>query len=128
MIIIHKYKNNYKVYIEKDIYGKSVNKDDSYILCKNLVKIYRFNLNTLTIQFNSNRYANNRLKELSAQNIHLKPFQIGDNEQTYFFSESDFNKVAEVVKAKKRIKRYLTDEQREVLRQRMKNIHSKKDS
>lgn len=78
--------------------------------------------------FLTNKYTSNRIKELSAQNVYLKPFQIGDNEQTYLFSESDFNKVAEVVKAKKRIKRNLTDEQREVLRQRMKSIHSKNDS
>lgn len=126
---MYKYKDTYYILRPKDKSGKpTTNKDDNYIPCKKNVQIYRYNADTLAIMFLTNKYTSNRIKELSAQNVYLKPFQIGDNEQTYLFSESDFNKVAEVVKAKKRIKRNLTDEQREVLRQRMKSIRSKNDS
>jgi len=120
-----KYKDTYFVDKQKDSTGKpSSNRDDNYIRCKAKVQIYRFNPFTLAIQFNTTGYANNRLKELSAIGIYLKPYQIGDNEQTYLFPESDLNKVADIVKAKKRIKRELTDEQRNVLRDRLANVRN----
>lgn len=123
-----KYKDDYKVVKNKDKQGNIVNKDDTYIYCRKSVQIYRYNDNTLTVQFNTRQYTKNRIKELSELGIQLTPFQIGDNERTYTFSESDFPTIAEVVKAKKRIKRELTDEQREILSLRMKNIiHSKND-
>lgn len=126
---MYKYKDTYYILRPKDKFGKpTINKDDNYIPCKKNVQIYRYNSDTLAIMFWTNKYAQNRLRELSTQNVHLKPFQIGDDEQTYLFSESNFPIVADVVKVKKKIKRNLTDEQKEVLRQRIKNIHSKNDS
>ncbi|HBY20496.1 MAG TPA: hypothetical protein DEG71_05720 [Clostridiales bacterium] len=118
-----KYKDTYFVVKQKDSTGKpSINKDDNYIRCKRGVQIYRYNSSTLAIQFNTNGYAKNRLKELSDIGIQFTSLQRGDDEQTYTFSESDLSEVADIVKAKKRIKRDLTDEQRNVLRERMKSL------
>lgn len=122
-----RYKHTYKVVDN----GSKENKQDTYIQCvplKSNIQIYRYNNTKLVVQFNSLGIANNRIKELSELGIELIPFQIGDNERTYIFNESDLTQVAEVVKARKRIKRDLTDEQREELSIRMKNIiHSKND-
>lgn len=116
-----KYKTQYFVIKQKDSTGAvSTNKDDNYIKCKK-AQIYRYNPSTLAIQFYTNGYANNRLKELSAIGLQLTPFQIGDDEQTYLFSESDLFKIADVVKVKKRVKRNLTDEERNILRDRLVN-------
>lgn len=117
-----KYKNTYKVVINKDNNGKFDNKLDNYIQCvplKTGIQIYRYNDDTLVVQFNSNGIRNNRIKELDLLGVVLTPFQIGDEESTYILKESDLEQVAEVVKAKKRIKRDLTDEQRQELRERL---------
>jgi len=117
-----KYKDTYFVAKQKDSTGKpSINKDDNYIRCKRGVQIYRYNPSTLAIQFNTNGYTKNRLKELSDIEVHFTSLQCGDNEQTYTFPEADLSKVADIVKAKKRIKRDLTDEQRNILRDRLAN-------
>jgi hypothetical protein len=122
---MNKYKEDYYILKNKDTEGIFTNKDDNYIQRKNKVQIYRFDDDTLAIQFYTKQFAKNRIKELSAIGIQLTPFQIGDNEITYTFSESDFSTVAEVVKAKKRIKRDLSDEQKETLKLRMQNMRDK---
>lgn len=111
-----KYKDTYYI-----IKSKTENKLDNYIPCKHKVQIYRYSLSLLAIQFNTNKYANARIKELNDIGIYLNTIQRGDDEQVYTFNELDFDKVAEIVKAKKRIKRKLTEEQREELRVRLKN-------
>jgi hypothetical protein len=126
---LNKYKEDYYIYKQKDNNDNyTCNKEDNYIKCKNNIQIYRYNTETLVVQFSSNGVANNRIKELSALGIELTPFQIGDNERTFKFSEDFFPIVADVVKAKKRIKRDLTEEQRKVLKERMKKIHNKNDT
>lgn len=119
-----KYKENYYIYKVK-----SENKDDVYILCKKKVQIYRYSSSLLAIQFNSNKYANIKIKELNNNGVQLTILQRGDDEQVYTFYESDFSIVADIVKAKKRVKRDLTDEQRKILSNRIKNIlYNKNDS
>lgn len=123
-----KYKDTYFIGKPKDSEGKvTSNKDDNYIRCRKNVQIYRFNVDTLAIQFNTKIYTSNRMKELSDVNMSPIPFQIGDNEQVYLFPESDLSKVADIVKAKKRIKRDLTDEQRKEIGERLNNAR-KNDS
>ena len=112
-----KYKDNY--YIHKE---KSDNKEDSYILCKKKVQIYRYSPSLLAVIFWSNKYANLKLKELINAGVQLTILQRGDDEQVYTFNESDFYIVADIVKAKKRIKRNLTEEQKEILRLRLQNV------
>ncbi len=123
---MNKYKDTYRVFKPKDKNGKySSNLDDTYVICYKNVQIYRYNSNTLAIQFNSNKYANNKINELYTLGVLLIILQRGDDEQVYTFPENDFSKVAEVCKAKKRIKRELTNEQKEVLRQRLNNLRRK---
>jgi hypothetical protein len=123
---LNKYKEDFYIYKQKDSDGNyTSNKDDNYIKAKNGIQIYRYNENTLAVQFNSTGIANNRIKELSALGVQLTSFQIGDNESTYKFSESDFPIIADIIKAKKRIKRDLTDEQKEVIKERLKNSRKK---
>lgn len=114
-----KYKDTYYIVKQKNY---SDNKDDAYIKCKKNAQIYKYDADTLCIQFNSNKYSNIKLKELSELGVYLTTLQCGDDEQTYLFPECALEKLAAVVKAKKRIKRDLTDEQREVLRNRMLKI------
>ncbi len=108
-----KYKDTYYI-----IKSKTENKDDNYIPCrKSKAQIYRYSSDLLAIQFNSNGITNNRIKELTELGVQLTIIQCGDNERVYTFSEFDLNKVADIVSAKKKIKRELTDEQREIMRQ-----------
>lgn len=126
VIRILRYKDTCIVVKQRGINGKiSCNKDDTYIKCRKNVQIYRYNNNTLAIQFNSNRYATTKIKELSNMGVFLAPIQIGDSEQVYIFPEEFLSVVAEVVKARRKIKRELTEEQKEVLRQRIKNARKK---
>lgn len=120
-----KYKNEYKVVKNKDSKDSIVNKDDIYIFCRKGVQIYRYDDNTLAVQFNTRQYCKNRIKDLSELGVQLTPLQIGDNERTYTLKESDLSTVAEVVKSRKR--KVLSDEQKEILSLRMKDIiHNKK--
>jgi hypothetical protein len=126
-----KYKDKYFVTRQKDSNNKpSSNKDDTYIKCKKnnkqYIQIYRYNSDTLAVLFWSNGVANNRVKELSDQGIILKLISSGDDESIYLFSETYLANVAKVVGARERTKRELTEEQREVLRERMASIRSNK--
>jgi hypothetical protein len=121
-----KYKDTYFVIKNKDSKGNIVNKDDNYIPCrKSKAQIYRYSSSLLAIQFTSNGIANSRIKKLNDTEVQLKILQCGDNEHVYIFSEYNLDKVAEVVGAKKKIKRELTNEQREELSLRMKKLHNK---
>jgi hypothetical protein len=135
---INKYRGTYRVYRELDNNEQLTTNDDAtYIKCKSTVIIYRYNSDILAVQFNSTGYKNNRIKELSDVGVCLTTLQSGDNESVYLFKESDFNKVAEILKPQtkgakksptscaKKPKRELTEEQREVLRTRMKLIREK---
>ena len=117
-----KYKDTYKVVKTKDQNGKFKNPDDTYIPSKN-AQIYRFNADTLAIMFFTRQYAKNRVNDLNNVGVVLKLLQIGDDEQTYTFPESDFNIVAEICKARK--KKVLSDETKEKLRNRLLAMHSK---
>lgn len=122
---MNKYKEDYYIYKNKDNQGNFENKDDIYIKAKNKIQIYRFDDSTLAVSFISKGIAKNRIKELSELGVQLTPFQIGDEEKTYTFCESDFPTVSDVVKAKKRIKHDLTDEQRESRKIHMQNMRGK---
>ena len=126
---MYKYKDTYYILRPKDKFGKpTINKDDNYIPCIKNVQFYRYSTNTLAVMFWTNQYAHNRLKELSEAGVIMKPFQIGDNEQVYLFPEYNLSTVADIVKAKKRIKRNYTDEQKEEIRERLKRSLNKNNS
>lgn len=115
-----KYRGTYKVIKEKDKNGKlSLNREDNYLLGRNKIQIYRFNNDTLCILFRSTGVANNRVKELADLGVKLIPYLMGKDEKVYKFAELDLEKVAEVVKIRKRIKRDLTEEQRNEIKERL---------
>lgn len=124
-----KYKDTYFVIKNKDSNGNWINKNDTYIQCvptKAGIQIYRYSSSLLAVQFNSVGIANNRIKELIVLGVQLTTLQCGSDERTYKFKESEFPTVADIVGARKRVKRDLTDEQREELRirlQRTKNLN-----
>ena len=108
----------------------TTNEDDLYLRCKNHVHIYRFSKDKLAVQFNSNEYRNNRLRELTDLDVELELFVSGDQESVYIFDEKDLLIVASILKPivkgkdknpKKRTIN-LTDEQRQQLRERAKNL------
>lgn len=123
---------------ELDINGQlTENEYDTYLKCKSKVTIFRYNSDTLAILFPSRTYKNNKINELSGVGIHLIKFCSGEDESVYLFNEYDLPKVAEILKpitkganksptscAKKK-KREMSEEQREVLRQRMILIRAK---
>lgn len=115
---IKKYKDTYKIVQQKDLDSKSTtNKEDTYIPCAKGVQIYRYNKDTLAVSFLTSQYAKNRLSDLTSVGVTLTNLQLGDNESSYLFPESDLGKVADIVKARKR--RKLNEEQKEKLRQRI---------
>lgn len=115
---IKKYKDTYKIVQQKDLDSKSTtNKEDTYIPCAKGVQIYRYNKDTLAVSFLTSQYAKNRLSDLTSVGVTLTNLQLGDNESSCLFPESDLGKVADIVKARKR--RKLNEEQKEKLRQRI---------
>lgn len=87
------------------------------------MQIYRYSDSLLAVSFLTTGYKNNRIKELKDINVKVTLFVQGDDESTYLFKEVDLDKVAEIVKARKR--RLLTEEQKEVLRNRLLKLHEK---
>jgi viroplasmin and RNaseH domain-containing protein len=121
---IKKYKDTYKVIQQKDLNGKpTTNRDDTYIPCAKGVEIYRYNQNTLAVSFCTSQYTNNRINDLKNVGVILTKLQLGNDESTYLFPESDLEKVADIVKARKR--KQLSDEQKEKLRQRILDAREK---
>ena len=119
-----KYNEKYFVLKQKLPNGKpSPNKDDNYIQCKkngdNYIQIYRYNESTLAVLFWTTEIANSRTKQLKENGVNIKPFVIGKSESVYLFPEKDLKKVAKVVGARKRIKRELTDEEKQIVAERL---------
>jgi hypothetical protein len=115
-----KYKDTYYI-----IKSTSENKEDNFIPCrKSKAQIYRYSSTLLAIQFSSNGIANARIKELNNIGVYLTILQCGDCEQVYTFLECDLNKVADIAGAKKRVKRDLTEEQREEIKTRLQNARN----
>lgn len=126
-----KYRGVYRVYLQQDRNGKyTPNENDTYLKCKNSVHIYRFSKDKLAIQFNSNEYRNNRLRDLSELGISMELFVSGDSESVYLFDEKDLLIVASIVKPiikgkdqnpKKRTVN-ITEERRQQLRENAKRL------
>lgn len=105
------------------------NENDTYIKCsRSKAQIYRWNENTLVINFDSIRIANNRAKELEDAGVKLILRLESDIEREYLFSESDIHKVAEILtpiiqgknkSPKIRAKRKISEEEKERLRKQL---------
>ena len=131
-----KYKGTYRVYLPKLDNGNTTpNEEDTYLKCKgNKATLHRYNEDTLKIFFTSTGYANNRVKELTETGVQLTLYQDCDGESTYLFPESDLSKVVTIltpstsganksprVNANRKKKEY-TEEEKQVLRERMLKI------
>ena len=133
-----KYRGQFRVFMPLDNKGNSTeNTDDTYLQSRQ-VEIYRYRSELLAIMFKSNGYCNNRLKDFNEAGVQLTILQNGDDERVYTFKESDFDKVAKilklttkgknkspVVKANKK-KRELSEEQLKVLRERLERMRNNK--
>ena len=133
-----KYRGQYRVFMPLDNKGNSTeNTNDTYLQSRQ-VEIYRYNSELLAVMFKSNGYCNNRLKDFNEAGVQLTILQDGDDERVYTFKESDFDKVAKilklttkgknkspVVKANKK-KRELSEEQLKVLRERLERMRNNK--
>ena len=78
------------------------------------MQIYRYSDSLLAVSFLTTGYKNNRIKELKDINVKVTLFVQGDDESTYLFKEVDLDKVAEIVKARKRV---LTEEQKRSIKE-----------
>jgi hypothetical protein len=76
----------------------SKNKDDTYLLGKHKIQIYRWDKNTLCIMFQSNQTVNNIIPQLEELDIKLELYVSGETESVYKFRESDIHKVHEIVR------------------------------
>lgn len=122
---MNKYNGTYKVIRNRDCDGKFLDITDNYIPCHAKAQIYRYGDSALAITFQTRLYAKNRLADFTNSGIQYEELQYGDTESTYIFSESDLNKVAEIVKARKR-KQY-SDEYKEKLISRLAVIREKRN-
>lgn len=133
-----KYRGTYRVFMPVDFSTScsTENEDDTYIKCpSSKARIYRWDENTLVIEFTSIRMANNRAKELEEAGIELTLRIEGDIEREYLISESDIHKVAEILKPitrgknkspKVRAKRQISEAERDRLRKHMEKIRVKR--
>lgn len=133
-----KYRGTYRVFMPIDFSTgcSTENENDTYIKCpSSKARIYRWDKDTLVIEFSSIRMANNRVKELEEAGIELTLRIEGDIEREYLISESNIHKVAEVLKPivkgknkspKVRAKRKISEEEKERLRKRMEKIRDKR--
>ena len=133
-----KYRGRFRVFMPLDNKGNSTeNQNDTYLQSRQ-VEIYRYSSELLAVMFKSNGYCNNRLKDFNDMGVQLTILQDGDDERVYTFKESDFDKVAKilklttkgknkspVVKANKK-KRELSEEQLKVLRERLERMRNNK--
>lgn len=112
------------------------NEDDTYIKCpSSKARIYRWDENTLVIEFTSIRMANNRAKELEEAGIELTLRLDGDIEREYLISESDIHKATKILKPivngknkspKVRAKRKISEEEKERLIRQLAKARAKR--
>lgn len=127
-----KYRGTYRVLFEVDKAGKPC--EFTFIPCriKKGSNICRHNENVLNAYIPSAKIANRLLKEYPDL---FKPFQTGDSEATLFFSETDIEKAAVVLKArvmgkgmspKPKRKVTISEDRKKELSERMKELQSNK--
>jgi hypothetical protein len=82
-----------------DKYGRPThNEDDTYIKGRYKTEVYRYNNDTLAVQFITTTSAKITIIKLTKLGIELKKFGQGDYESVYFISENDIDKVNSILK------------------------------
>ena len=74
------------------------NEDDTYLKGKYGIEVYRYNSDTLAIQFKTNSSERIVLSKLNDLGVPTTIYVHGDCESVYFFPEKDIDKVHNVVK------------------------------
>ncbi len=97
---MHKYIGIYRVFqsVDYDTKKSSCNSDDTFLICKNNVEIFRYDEDNLVIYFPTTNSRKKFISELKKSKIKLTLFCEGDFESTYLFNEKDMLKVCNIVK------------------------------
>lgn len=99
----HTYLGKYYIFHEVDYDGNPTdNRDATYLQCRYKSQIYRFDEDTLAIDFMTTNSANIIISELRKEKIKIKKFSEGSSESTYLFSEKKIDKVAKIMKPRKK--------------------------
>lgn len=97
--VINKYLGVYRVFPTILTNGElSPNREDTYLLGKYKIQVYRWNKNTLCVYFASNQTVNNILPQLQEKGVQLELYLQGDTESVYKVKESDIHKLHEVIR------------------------------
>jgi len=125
-----KYKDIYAFRLEKDINGIIYNReDDNYLSCRKKGKIFRISEDVLKfVGFNKIRIKKvDKLTGIVAWDYSdlLIDVYDTDGEREITFKEENLEKLEDLFKLRKRIKRILTEEQKEVLRVRFAEARKK---
>ena len=97
--IINKYIGIYRVFPTILTNGElSPNREDTYLLGKHKIQVYRWNKNTLCVYFTSNQTVNNILPQLQEKGVQLELYLQGDTESVYKVKESDIHRLHEVIR------------------------------
>jgi hypothetical protein len=76
------------------------NDNDTYLRGKYKTEVYRYNSNTLAIQFNTKPSVKTVIPKLSELGVTTTLFVQGDFESVYLFPEKDLDKVNNILKFK----------------------------
>jgi len=127
---MEKYKEIYNFQFERDSEGKADNYSDNYLSCRKKAKIYRIDDDVLKF------ISNHRIKIKNVDKVTgkilwdytdlLLDVWDSDVERIITFKEENLEKLEDLFKIRKKVKRELTDEQREVLRARLSEMRKKK--
>lgn len=97
--LINKFIGVYRVFPTLMINGElSPNRNDTYLLGKYNIQVYRWDKNTLCIYFASNQTVNNVIPKLEELGVKLDPYLQCEGEQVFKFKEPDIEKVHSIVK------------------------------
>lgn len=96
---MNKYIGTYRVFPTLLLNGElSPNREDTYLLGRHKIQVYRWDKNTLCIYFASNQTVNNVLPKAKEMGIKLELYLQGDLESVYKFKEADIHKLHEIVR------------------------------
>jgi 16S rRNA U1498 N3-methylase RsmE len=103
VVTIIKYRGTYRIFMPIDSKGKPTkNENDTYVKGKYKTEVYRYNKNTLAVQFMTTESAKITIQKLSELGVNLTNFIQGDFESVYLFPEKDLDKVNSVLKFQKK--------------------------
>lgn len=127
---MEKYKDRYIFRAERDINGKIFNREeDNYLSCRQKAKIFRISPDIL--KFVGFKKIRIRKVDKETGNIVWDYSDLiidvwdTDGEREITFKEENLDKLVDLFKLRKKVKRELTEEQREVLRVRFTETRSK---